>query len=184
MEDLVSREEIKKLTNIGQSQFKAFRRHGLIDGHVKRVCVVKLDEKKTRQKGKEVFTPSGFSYLYPRTVLSQIAWVLEERRRGKNLMEIQNEFIRKRIQEAEELRRHARNYEKIVTVPVASSDAPGFRKKLIENAVTTLTQLIKQDNADRNLRRLVFVVEPEKDRGPRDFNVNLSVRLDVDNSDF
>jgi hypothetical protein len=67
---------------------------------------------------------------------------------------------------------------------VASSDAPGFRKKLIENAVTTLTQLIKQDNADRNLRRLVFVVEPEKDRGPRDFNVNLSVRLDVDNSDF
>lgn len=184
MEDLVNREEIKKLTKIGQSQFKAFRRYGLIDGHVKRISLVKLDEKKTRQKGREVFTPAGFAYLYPRSVLSQIVWVLEQRKAGKNLIEIHNELIRKKIQDAEELRRRARKYEQILTLPVGASNEHALRKKIIASAVARLTALIEQDNPERNLERLVFVVEPENGQAPREFNVNYSVRLDLENSEF
>ena len=47
--DLISREEIMGLTNIGESQFKSFRRLGLIDGYVKKTAIVKLDEKMTKE---------------------------------------------------------------------------------------------------------------------------------------
>ncbi len=184
MEDLVSREEIMKLTNIGLSQFKAFRRYGLIDGYVKKTSVVRLDEKKTKEKGREVLSPAGFTYFYPRTVLSQISWILEQKKKGRNLMEIQKGFIRKKIQEDEDLRRRAHTYEKIFTVPAGSSGDNGIKKKLIGNAISDLIERIKQDNPDRDIKTLVFLVEHENHQMESDFNLNMSAKLDVENSQF
>jgi len=184
MEDLISREEILKLTRIGPSQFKAFRRYALIDGYAKRNSIVKLDEKRTRETGKEVFTPAGFIYLYPRTVLSQISWILEQRRRGKNLTEIQSELIRKKIQEEEELRRRARKYEKTLTVPAGSREENGLNKNLIKHAVAELTERVERDNPGRELKTLVYVVEPGANRKHANFNTTLNVRLDFENSRF
>lgn len=184
MQDLISREEIEKIMNIGQSQFKAFKRYGLIDGYVKKKSIVRLDEKRTKQKGREAFAPAGFTYLYPRTVLSQISWILEQRKVGKNLTEIHNEFIRKRIQEDEELRRRAHTYEKVFTVPAGSAEENGAKQKLVRNAVTELTERIRKDNPDRDIKRLVFLVEPEKHQTQPNFNISFSARLDVESSQF
>lgn len=184
MEDLISREEIEKLTHIGQSQFKAFRRYGLIEGYVKKISIVRRDENRTKEKGREVFSPRGFTYLYPRTVLSQISWILEQKKQGKNLTEIHHEFIRKRIQEEEELRRRAGKYEKVFTVPAGSSQENGVKNKLIRNAIRELTVRIKQDNPDRHIKTLVFLVEPEKHQTQPGFNISFSARLDVGSSHF
>ncbi len=50
MDDLISKQDIEKITNIGRSQFKAFRRRGLIDGHIKKTAIVK--NLKTIRSGK------------------------------------------------------------------------------------------------------------------------------------
>jgi len=182
VENLISREEILNLTNIGHSQFKAFRRYGLIAGYVKRTSIVKLDEKRTKEKGKEVFAPAGFTYLYPRAVLSQISWILQQRRKGKNLTEIQSDLIRKKIQADEELRRHARRYEKTLTVPASSRGENGLKKTLVKHTIAELTERVRQDNPDRDIEILVFVVEAEENQKQVKFNTTLNVRLDIENS--
>jgi len=160
--DLISREEIEELTNIGQAQFKSFRRLGLIDGFVKKTSIVKLDKKRTREKGKEVFAPAGFTYFYPRSVLMQIKWINEHRKNGKNLMEIQSEFIKKKIHEEEEVKRHARTYEKTFALPAGPPDESGIGQRFVGNAVRELTEQVRQDNPDRDIKTLVFFVAPEK----------------------
>ena len=182
MEDLISREEILKLTGIGHSQFKAFRRYGLTDGYAKRKSIVKLNEEKTKDRDKEIFSPAGFTYLYPRKVLSQISWILEQRRKGRNLAEIQSELIRKKIQESEAVRRRARKYERTLTVPPGSVDEPGLKRNLIRHAIAELTARVVQDNSDRDVGTLVFVVEPGENQKHHNFNTTLNVRLDVENS--
>jgi len=184
VENLISREEILKLTRIGHSQFKGFRRYGLIDGYVKRTSIVKLDEKKTKEKGKEIFSPAGFTYFYPRKVLSQISWIVEQRRQGKNLSEIQTELIRKKIREDEELRRRARKYERTLTVPADSTGENGLKKKLVQHAVAELAERVTKDNPDRNIKTLIFVVEAAKNQKHVNFHTTLTVRLDVENSLF
>jgi hypothetical protein len=182
MEDLISREEILKLTGIGHSQFKSFRRYGLINSYVKRSSIVKLNEKKTKDRGQEIFSPAGFTYLYSRRVLSQISWILEQRRKGKNLTEIQSELIRKKIQENEEVRRRARNYEKTLTVPAGSAAEPGLTKNLIRHAIAELTARVERDNSGREVGTLVFIVEPGENQKHHHFKTTLHVKLDVENS--
>jgi len=182
--ELISREEIMTLTNIGESQFKSFRRLGLIDGFVKKTSVVKLDEKRTEETGKEVFAPAGFTYLYPRSVLTQIKWINVLRGQGKNLMEIQGEYIRKKIQEEEEMKRHARTYEKMFTVPAGSPGEKEIMQKFVKNAVRELTEQIRKDNPDRQINSLVFFLEPEKYPSAGSFVTTMTVRLDVENSKF
>lgn len=182
--DLISREEIMGLTNIGESQFKSFRRLGLIDGYVKKTAIVKLDEKMTKDQGKEVFAPAGFTYLYPRTVLTQIKWIKELRSKGKNLMEIQNDLIREKIRKEEAHRNRARSYKKIFPVPVISAGENGIMQRFTANAVRELTEQIKQDNPNRDAKVLVFLVEPEKYSSEGTFKMRLKVKLDVENSQF
>jgi len=184
MEDLISREDIHELTKIERSQFKAFRRHGLIDGHVKKISLVKLDKKKTKEKGKKIYSPAGFTYLYPRTILTQISWVLEQRERGKNLMEIQSEYIRKKIEEEEDLKRRVKKYEKTCKVPTGTGDYSKIKQKFIGNAIMALTERIKRDNPERDIKTLVFLVEQEKQQTFPGFSLNLNIKLDVENSQF
>ena len=182
--ELISREEIKELTKIGQSQFKSFRRLGLIEGYVKKTSIVKLDKTKTSEQGKEVFSPAGFTYLYPRTVLNQIKWINEQRGHGKNLMEIQSEFIRKKIQEEEQVKSRARTYEKMFTLPAGSPGEKGIMQKFVGNAVRELAEQVRQDNPERDLKSLVFFVEPEKYPSAGNFVTTMTVKLDVENSQF
>lgn len=182
MEDLISREEIQQITKIGHSQFKALRRHGLIDAHVKKISLVKLDEEKTKQKDKKIYSPAGFTYLYPRAVLTQISWVTEQRERGKNLMEIQSEHIRKKIEEEEKMKRRAKKYEKTCNVPTGNGDYSKIKEKFIGNAIMELTERIKRDNPDRGIKTLVFLVEQGKQQTLPGFNMSLSIKLDPENS--
>ena len=184
MEDLISLEEIRTLTNISPSQFKAFRRYGLVEGYAKKISVIKRDNEKTKEKGMESFLPAGFKYLYPRKVLSQISLILKEREKGKSLADIRNEFITREIQEKEELKRHVRQYEKIFKTPSGSSQDSGIREKLTGNAIRELVERIKEDIDDSNIKILVFVVEPEEHQTHSPFSQHMKARLDFENSQF
>ncbi|MCD6585922.1 MAG: hypothetical protein J7K96_09205 [Desulfobacteraceae bacterium] len=200
MEDLISKQDIEKITNIGRSQFKSFRRRGLIDGHVKKTAIVKRDDEKSQKKGRDYFSPAGFQYFYPRNVLTQISWILDQQKKGKNLEEIHKAFIRKKIKEEEDLKIRANEYERIITIPNDPEGKNSFKKKLIGNAVMDLTRLIKQDNVDRDIRTLVFVVEAVERlvehqvehqvehlgeyHSNLGFNKSVRVKLDADNSIF
>lgn len=182
--ELISREEIKELTKIGPSQFKSFRRLGLIEGYVKKTSIVKLDKKKTREQGNDVYVPAGFTYHYPRSVLNQIKWIEEHRQQGKNLMEIQNEFIRNKIQKEEEVKSRSRIYERTRDIPEGALFEKGIRDKFVGNAIRELTEQIRLDNADREVRTLVFLVETERDPSAGSLITRMTVKLDIENSQF
>ena len=188
MDDLISKQDIEKITNIGRSQFKAFRRRGLIDGHIKKTAIVKRDEEKSIKKGRDYFTPAGFQYFYPRSVLAQISWIMDQQKKGKNLEEIHKAFIRKKIKEEEDLKNRAGEYEKIITIPNDPDGKNSLKKKLIKNAVMDLTTNIKQDNPDRDIKTLVFVVEllghQNEYTADPGFSRSVLVKLDADNSIF
>ena len=179
--EYLSREEIIDRMKIDPSQFKSFRRLGLIDGYAKKISVVKKDEKKTKARGKDHYTPAGFSYLYPKTVLKQIKWILEKREQGFNLMEIQSEYIRKKITEEENFKADARGYERVITVSGSSHGSNNYRRKQIRQAIQQMTQQILDENPHRDIKTLVFSTEPySKEDIHGDFVASLKIRLDVE----
>ena len=99
-------------------------------------------------------------------------------------MEIQGDFIKKKIQEQEDFKRHAHTYEKIVTIPAGSPGENGVHKKFVGNAVMELTEQIKQDHPDREVKILVFFVEHEKYSSSGKFVIRAKVKLDIENSQF
>jgi len=184
MEALISQHKILEITKISTSQFKAFRRLGLIDGHVKKISIVKPDEKKTKANGRPCFRPSGFSYLYPRRVLKQITWIRMQQEQGKNLREIQNESIRIKIQQEAEKNHFARKYETCITLPTGADQEGLLSRKLMSRVLRELSEQIKNDHPEREVETLVFLVEPEEQGSGNHFEKRVRIKLDVETSQF
>ena len=109
--ELLSREEILRRTRIRENQMKAFRRLNLIDGHVKKKSIVKVDDKKTKNMDRQFFKPAGFEYFYPSKVIQQIFWIVNQQKEGKTLREIHDAYIRIRIQKEEECTSYTTKFE-------------------------------------------------------------------------
>jgi len=184
MEDLKSREEILKITGIRENQMKAYRRLNLIDGHVKKKSIVKVDEKKTKEKSKKFFKPAGFVYLYPNKVIQQIIWIVKKQEQGKNLREIQDEYIRMRIQREEDAKSMAKNYEKWIEMPTGSDTKSIFGKKRINEAIEEMIEIVKTDNPGCEIKRLVFLIKPEDERYSAGFQKRIKINVDVEHSLF
>lgn len=185
MEDLISTDEIREITGLSANQFKAFRRLGLVSPHIKKTSIVRLNQKKTEKKGKETYSPAGFTYYYPRQrVLAEISWVLRQRDKGLNLSEIQSEYIKTKILEEEQLKRMMQKYEKTLTLPVDTKGNGIMQQKLIQDAVSQLTERIKTEHQNRNIKTLVFLVEQERQQKLPGFSMNISIKLDLTNSEL
>ena len=183
MDDLISREEILKHTGIRENQMKAYRRLNLIDGHVKKISIVKVDEKKTKEE-KKFFKPAGFVYLYPNKVIQQIIWIVKQQEQGKNLREIQDEYIRMRIQKEEEAKSMARNYEKWIEMPSGSDTKSIFGKKRINQAIEEMIEVVKTNNPGCEIKRLVFLIKPEDEGYSSNFQKRIKLKIDVEHSLF
>lgn len=185
MEDLITTDAIRELTGLSISQFKAFRRLGLVSPHIKKTSMIRLNEKKTEEKGKQTYSPAGFTYYYPRRrVLAEISWVLRQRDKGLNLSEIQSEYIKMKILEEEKIKRMMQKYEKKLTLPVDTKGNAIMQQKLIQDAISQLTERIKTENQNRNIKTLVFLVEQERQQKLPGFNMNISIKLDTTNSEL
>ena len=184
MEDLKSTEEIIEITGIRENQLKAFRRFNLVEGHVKKQSIVKVDEKKTREKEKKFFKTAGFVYLYPNRVIQQIIWIVKQQEQGKSLREIQDKYIRMRIQKEEEAKRMAQNYERWIEMPSGSDTKSGFGKKQINEAIEEMTEVVKTDNPGCEIKRLVFLIEPEDERYTPSLQKRFKISINVDHSLF
>lgn len=182
MEDLVSREEIETKTGVGHSQFRSFRRYGLIDGHVRKKSIVKLDESKTRKLGKKSYQPAGFEYLYPRSILNQISWVQKQREQGKNLAEIQKLYVRNQLEAREKSKNSLRQYGMRIPVSLGASEGSAVAGTQVRNAVTKLTESIRRECTDREIKTLVFIVKPERPKGQLRLDTGWHIELDVESS--
>jgi hypothetical protein len=178
--DLIDREEILRLMEIGPGQFKSYRRLGLVSGHVKRKSIIKRVEKGEITISK----PSGFTYLYPRKVLTQIKWIREQHEKGKNLTEIQTEFVRKKIREEESFKLQAGSYVKTLSLSSPGDEETSLDRKCIGAAIEELSRKIRQDHPDRKIRTLTFRIEPQNSPLPGTYQKTVKVALDLENSQF
>ena len=183
MEELVSRDKILEITGISISQFKSFRRMGLIEGHVKKISVVRQDKKKSARDGRQYFQPAGFRFLYPRCVLKQISWAIMQQEKGKTLREIQDERIRVRIEEEIQKQKVEGKYEKTVSLPQGNSGENSLGRKLVSVAIADLAETVKRENPHREIKTLVFIVETDLNgsKAPP-FEKKVRIRMDVEAS--